>query len=461
MTVGDIYGDGTNSLIVLTSEGYCNIFDIKPSSNEDKEINQNTSSENILDHNYSSPHDTYSVGIQSANASATNSYDPESLMSHESDHPLLDYNSPPTTYPATLPKPIRSHSFSTNDGTTVSERSQTTQSRRKSTNFHKVEDKIQPSSRWRVVGNATCVMLGDIDETGKNELIIGSSDRFIYVYTITDSVDQSGNAEKALILRRKWRLPGQVISLSMFNDNWGRPVVLATQQEGCYTTIDHKGTMKFYKASHNPSTVDTFEEDQNGPSEIIYVRRSPLSKDGTPQDPVLFLISYMDGSIKMQEESGKLLWEMQLDRQLFPIKSLDITQDGDQDVVISSWDGMTYIIDQSGNCIQTKFNDRIRAFTAGHYSPSSKQTYPCLVYLTFSDQMFIYYNIGIHLIQANSLTSYMETQIHEIHQRIDPQSEISDQEFGIPLLRSLLYDPYMDEKNLRECIKILNSCVKK
>lgn len=465
MAVGDIYGEGKNSLVVITSEGFCHIFDIQATdyvkSSSDNTMSHTVSQESFefSGHYHGSPNDNGSVEVFSTNVSATNSYDPESVISLDSDHPILDYSSPPTTYSTTLPKPIRSTSFGTNDEHSTDGRSFSTASKKRHTTPQRVEDKIQPSYRWHVVSNATCIMLGDIDETGKNELIIGSSDRLIYVYTIVDDLDEEGNTVKILKLKRKWRLPGQVISLSMFYDNWGRPVVLATQQEGCYTTIDHKSTMKFFKVGRKQSTEETFEVDPNGPSEIIYVRRSPLSKDGLPQDPVLFLISYMNGSIKMQEETGKILWEMQLDRQLFPIKALDFSQDGDQSVIISSWDGMTYVIDQRGNSIQAKFHDRIRAFTAGYFSPTETQTFPCLVYLTFSDQLIVYYNLAMQKIETQTVVSSMKNQIDEI-QRLEEEVN-NNEEWDVSLIRSLLQNPWLDEINLKEYIKVLNSHVQK
>jgi len=62
-------------------------------------------------------------------------------------------------------------------------------------------------------------------------------------------------------------------------------------------------------------------------------------------------------------------------------------------MVVCSWDGTTYLIDQEMNLVEFQFEDQVSAFTAGKYAIGQGKSVPCLIYVTFFDEIFVYHNI--------------------------------------------------------------------
>jgi hypothetical protein len=61
----------------------------------------------------------------------------------------------------------------------------------------------------------------------------------------------------------------------------------------------------------------------------------------------------------------RVLWELQVDYELFSLQLMDMTGDGNDELIACSWDGMTYIVDQLQNVVKFKFEESVCAFTAG------------------------------------------------------------------------------------------------
>lgn len=61
----------------------------------------------------------------------------------------------------------------------------------------------------------------------------------------------------------------------------------------------------------------------------------------------------------------QVLWQKKLNQQLFGVSGIDITGNGYENLVFSSWDGSTYIFDQDNNCLQFQFEDQVCGFIAG------------------------------------------------------------------------------------------------
>lgn len=58
-------------------------------------------------------------------------------------------------------------------------------------------------------------------------------------------------------------------------------------------------------------------------------------------------------------------WELQLEGDVLNVDLMDVTSDGNDEIVVCKSDGVTYIIDQSQNIAKFKFDDRVSAFTSG------------------------------------------------------------------------------------------------
>ncbi|KAF9417020.1 integrin alpha FG-GAP repeat-containing protein 2 [Podila epigama] len=60
-----------------------------------------------------------------------------------------------------------------------------------------------------------------------------------------------------------------------------------------------------------------------------------------------------------------------------------------------SWSGITFFIDQEFNTAQYDFEARVCAFGAGQYALTPGRNEPCLFYVDFEDNIFVYYNLYI------------------------------------------------------------------
>ncbi|KAF8944701.1 integrin alpha FG-GAP repeat-containing protein 2 [Haplosporangium gracile] len=60
-----------------------------------------------------------------------------------------------------------------------------------------------------------------------------------------------------------------------------------------------------------------------------------------------------------------------------------------------SWSGITFFIDQEFNTAQYDFDSRVCAFGAGQYAVTPGRNEPCLFYVDFEDNIYVYYNLYI------------------------------------------------------------------
>ncbi|KAG0266582.1 integrin alpha FG-GAP repeat-containing protein 2 [Mortierella polycephala] len=60
-----------------------------------------------------------------------------------------------------------------------------------------------------------------------------------------------------------------------------------------------------------------------------------------------------------------------------------------------SWSGITFFIDQEFNTTQYDFDARVCAFGAGQYAVTPGRNEPCLFYVDFEDNIYVYYNLYI------------------------------------------------------------------
>lgn len=134
----------------------------------------------------------------------------------------------------------------------------------------------------------------------------------------------------------------QVHSLSISCDKWGRPVLLVGQNGGVYCQIDHRGQLRFRSFGNSKGEISI--DDTGSTTEVqrlkrckshanrgllsfdtpLMLRSASLSRAGTVQSPILQAMATLDGVIKLQDLDDKLLWELQVEHQLFSLHILDI-----------------------------------------------------------------------------------------------------------------------------------------
>ena len=134
-------------------------------------------------------------------------------------------------------------------------------------------------------------------------------------------------------------------------------------------------------------------------TEIVGGIRGP-NRSGHKVDSLIALAT-LDGTL-MLVDGTDILWSLQVDQQLFALSKLNITPDDREEIIACSWDGLTYIVDQSRDSVRFKFEEPVSAFIAGHYTLSpSEPDVKCLVYVTFNNSIYLYYNIEVNRIKCS------------------------------------------------------------
>lgn len=145
-----------------------------------------------------------------------------------------------------------------------------------------------------------------------------------------------------------------------------------------------------------------------------------------------------------------LQWELGLENQLFATRAVDITGDGQEELVVGTLDGTTYIFDEARNAVKFRFEDRCRAFVAGLYAVAPGKMRPCLFYVTYNDEITVYHKLGIKTVPVPSL--YAVTQSLIVQATPSPQLTAALQtpnDFH-SLFASLVYDNLFDENGFEE-----------
>lgn len=86
-----------------------------------------------------------------------------------------------------------------------------------------------------------------------------------------------------------------------------------------------------------------------------------------------------------------------VDHQVFALTKLDVTGNGSDAIVVCSWDGQTYILDQEKNSVRFHLDEAVQAFESGYYG--AKEQGPdvtSFIYVTFKNTVSM--NIIIRMI---------------------------------------------------------------
>ncbi|KAL8207685.1 UNVERIFIED_CONTAM: integrin alpha FG-GAP repeat-containing protein 2 [Gekko kuhli] len=107
--------------------------------------------------------------------------------------------------------------------------------------------------KQHIPANTKVMLISDIDGDGKNELVVGYTDRVVRAFRWEDSSESSENISGQLVLLKKWLLDGQVDSLSVNPGPDGAPEMLVSQP-GCGYAI----LLCTWKADHqHPAEGET------------------------------------------------------------------------------------------------------------------------------------------------------------------------------------------------------------
>ncbi|KAL5503150.1 hypothetical protein EMCRGX_G010057 [Ephydatia muelleri] len=130
-----------------------------------------------------------------------------------------------------------------------------------------------------------------------------------------------------------------------------------TDKEGGHHEVHHIVQMPVVgqPQKSNPSTSTEVVGD---------IRRNIANSPTNEGNRHLVALCTLDGCIRVMMKGGKQ-WELQVDHSLFAITKLDLTGNGEDEIIACAWDGMTYIVDQYKNVIRYRFEEAVASFCAG------------------------------------------------------------------------------------------------
>lgn len=205
-----------------------------------------------------------------------------------------------------------------------------------------------------------------------------------------------------------WTLPCQISSLAVFDVAAVRHL-LASYPGGTYAILTsfelNQQKMPNEQLSRSPSN-SIFKQlplvwgrNKDISTNLITVKchNSDSTQSGAnsaEQVESYLALCTQDGNLILMN-GNKLQWSMRVEQgsfNLFALSKLDITNDGNEEIAVCSWDGNTHIIDRFKNVVQFKFGENVMAFCAGQYAFTSGKNLPALVYVTSSNRVVIYWN---------------------------------------------------------------------
>ncbi|XP_045730019.1 KICSTOR complex protein ITFG2 isoform X7 [Mirounga angustirostris] len=307
-----------------------------------------------------------------------------------------------------------------------------------------------PVFKQHIPANTKVMLISDIDGDGCCELVVGYTDRVVRAFRWEDLGEGSEHPTGQLVSLKKWTLEGQVDSLSVTPGPLGVPELMVSQPGCAYAIL----LCTWNKDTGPPPTSEGAPEgsrealaardvmvhqtsgrihNKNVSTHLIgNIKRGHNAERGGSG---LFALCTLDGTLKLMEEADKLLWSVQVDHQLFALEKLDVTGNGREEVVACAWDGQTYIIDHNRTVVRFQVDENIRAFCAGLYACKEGRNSPCLVYVTFNQKIYVYWEVQLERMESTNLLKLLEAE---------PEFQSLLQELGmdpdnVPAVRDLLH----------------------
>ncbi|XP_066154024.1 KICSTOR complex protein ITFG2-like [Euwallacea fornicatus] len=274
----------------------------------------------------------------------------------------------------------------------------------------------------RIPANVKTIILGDVDGDGQIEMVLGLTDRVVRSYRFVKNplatdmceLSQSSPEEKLsgkLVALNKWECANQIGSITLHHSPEGQPSILVAQPGGTFMRIkcqsEVNNDQEILNKSDSSSNLESFPgsvdyqflgisrmRNQNISTEIIGdLLQSHREKSEVTGRP--YAVATLDGTIMLVQDEV-ILWAIAVDHQIFALTKLDVTGDGSEDIVVCTWDGLTYILDQNKNSVRFHLEEPVRAFESGWYSLDVNQApVTALVYVTFKNTVILYYDIPV------------------------------------------------------------------
>ncbi|XP_045410551.1 KICSTOR complex protein ITFG2 isoform X3 [Lemur catta] len=326
----------------------------------------------------------------------------------------------------------------------------------------------RPVFKQHIPANTKVMLISDIDGDGFCELVVGYTDRVVRAFRWEELGEGPEHLTGQLVSLKKWMLEGQgptslplhpplspgflvqVDSLSVTPGPLGVPELMVSQPGCAYAILlctwnkDAKSPPSSEEATEGsretPAARDVVLHQTSGRIHNKNVSTHLIGNIKQGHGPEsggsgLFALCTLDGTLKLMEEADKLLWSVQVDHQLFALEKLDVTGNGHEEVVACAWDGQTYIIDHNRTVVRFQVDENIRAFCAGLYACKEGRNSPCLVYVTFNQKIYVYWEVRLERMESTNLLKLLEAE---------PEYRSLLQELGVdpedlPATRALLH----------------------
>ncbi|XP_072257123.1 KICSTOR complex protein ITFG2 isoform X2 [Pyxicephalus adspersus] len=268
--------------------------------------------------------------------------------------------------------------------------------------------------------NTKLVLISDIDGDGRFELVLGYTDRVVRAFRWECPPD-SDLSYGQLVPLKKWLLEGQVDSLSVNPGADGTPELMVSQP-GCgyavlrctwadETSLASEGSLAAEAREVSSRDVILHQTSGRIHNKNVSTHLIGSIKQGPGvgnKEAGLFALCTLDGTLKLMQGSDRLLWSVQVDHQLFALEKLDVTGNGQEEVVACAWDGQTYIIDHNRTVLRFQVDENVSAFCAGLYACRGGQNSPCLVYVGFNQKIYVYWSVMLERIESSNILRVLE-----------------------------------------------------
>uniref|UniRef100_A0A8D0F798 Integrin alpha FG-GAP repeat containing 2 n=1 Tax=Strix occidentalis caurina TaxID=311401 RepID=A0A8D0F798_STROC len=255
----------------------------------------------------------------------------------------------------------------------------------------------KPVFKQHIPANTKVMLISDIDGDGKCELVVGYTDRVVRAFRWEDLSENSDHVSGQLLLLKKWLLEGQ--------PGCGYAILLCTWDSEQQATTEGRDN------SAEAPVRDVILHQTSGRIHNKNVSTHLIGSIGCSSENSgsgLFALCTLDGTLKLMEGADKLLWSVQVDHQLFALEKLDVTGNGHEEVIACAWDGQTYIIDHNRTVARFQADENVSAFCAGLYACKGGSNSPCLVYVSFNQKIYIYWDVQLERMESTNLLKILD-----------------------------------------------------
>ncbi|XP_068133174.1 KICSTOR complex protein ITFG2 [Hyperolius riggenbachi] len=301
--------------------------------------------------------------------------------------------------------------------------------------------------------NTKLALISDIDGDGRFELVLGYTDRVVRAFRWECPPDTDLSYGQ-LVPLKKWLLEGQVDSLSVNPGVEGTPELMVSQPGCAYAVLkctwgdetnlpsESTGASEAREVSSRDVILHQTSgriHNKNVSTHLIgSIKQGPGAGN---REAGLFALCTLDGTLKLMQGSDRLLWSVQVDHQLFALEKLDVTGNGQEEVVACAWDGQTYVIDHNRTVLRFQVDENVSAFCAGLYACRGGQNSPCLVYVGFNQKIYVYWSVMLERIECSNLLRVLEENEEFVSLLEELHVDVSDTSAVRELIHETLYFP--------------------